>query len=51
MKKKIYQRPALETVDVQVESRLMTGSGISFGGSADTDWETDEAPSFEIWAE
>ena len=51
MKKKIYQCPALEVVDVHAESQLMAGSGISFGGSADTDWETDEASSFEIWAE
>jgi len=51
MKKKIYQCPALEVVDVHAESQLMTGSGISFGGSADeADWGTDEEAA-SIWAE
>ena len=50
MKKKIYQRPALEVEDVHVESQLMAGSnGIQFGGSADDEeWG---APSSNIWAE
>ena len=51
MKKKIYQCPALEVVDVHVESQLMAGSGISFGGSADeADWGTGEEAA-SIWAE
>lgn len=44
MKKKIYQCPALEVVNVHVESQLLAGSvDIQYGGSADDeDWETDD---------
>lgn len=46
MKKKIYQRPTFEVMNVHVESHFMTGSdGLHFGGSSDS-MEEDE-----IWAE
>ena len=45
-KKKIYQRPTFEVMNVHVESHFMTGSdGLHFGGSSDS-MEEDE-----IWAE
>ena len=50
MKKKIYQRPALEVVDVHVESQLMAGSnGIEHGGSSDQ--LTPDTSTGTIWVE